>query len=79
MEVKFGVQPRTRIRIQRRDYKTMRMDKPGPTLFCDSGILWVTQSGDRHDYVLWPGQKLVVTKKGKILIEAMRDADFHIA
>lgn len=79
MEVRFDIQPKTRIRIHRHDYQSMRMDKPGSTLFCDTGVLWVTQTGDRRDYVLLPGQKLTVTQKGKVLIEAVRDADFHVA
>jgi hypothetical protein len=79
MEVRFDIKPRTKIRIHRSDYQTMLMDKPGSTLICDNGILWVTQAGDRHDYVLLPGQKMTVTRKGKVLIEAMRDADFHVA
>jgi hypothetical protein len=65
--------------MHRRDYQAMQIAKPGSTLFCDTGILWVTQAGDRHDYVLWPGQKMTVTTKGKVLIEAMRDSDYHIA
>jgi len=79
MKVRFDMQPRTKIRMQRRDYQTMLLDKPGSTLFCDAGILWVTQAGDRRDYVLTPGQEMTVTRKGKVLIEAMRDADFHVA
>ena len=79
MEVRFDIKPRTKIRMRRHDSQTMLLDKPGSTLFCDTGILWVTQSNDNRDYVLMPGQKMTVTKKGKVLIEAMRDADFHVA
>ena len=79
MEVRFDIKPRTKIRIHQRDYQTMQMEKPGSTLFCDTGILWVTQSGDRRDYVLTPGQTMTVTRKGKVLVEAVHDADFHVA
>ena len=72
------VQPKTKIRMQRRDYQRMGAVKPGATLFCDTGILWVTQAGDRQDYVLYPGQTMTVSKRGKVLVEAMRDADFYL-
>ena len=78
MDLNFKIQSKAKIRMQRSEYQSMRTVKPGSTLFCDTGILWVTQAGDRQDYVLMPGQKMTVTKKGKVLIEAMRDADFHV-
>jgi hypothetical protein len=78
MNVKFNIQPKTKIRMHRRDFQSMQEVKPGATLFCDTGILWVTQAGDRQDYVLTPGQKMTVTKRGRVVIEAIRDADFHI-
>jgi len=74
-----NLQSKVKIRMQRHDYQRMNMAKPGSTLFCDTGILWVTQAGDRCDYVLYPGQAMKVSKRGKVLVEAMRDADFHIA
>jgi hypothetical protein len=79
VDLNFKIQPKTKIRMQRRDFQSVRTVKPGSTLFCETGILWVTQAGDRQDYVLLPGQKMTVTKRGKVLIEAMRDADFHVA
>jgi Protein of unknown function (DUF2917) len=72
------MRPKTKIRMPRRAFQRMDGVKPGSTLFCDTGVLWVTQSGDRQDYVLTPGQKMIVTKRGKVLVEAMRDADFYI-
>jgi hypothetical protein len=78
MDVKFNIQPKTKIRMHRRDFQSMQAVKPGSTLFCDTGVLWVTQAGDRQDYVLMPGQKMTVSKRGKVVIEALRDADFHV-
>jgi hypothetical protein len=72
------VQPKTKIRMPRHAFQRMDGVKPGSTLFCDTGVLWVTQAGDRQDYVLLPGQKMTVTKRGKVLVEAMRDADLYI-
>jgi hypothetical protein len=64
--------------MHRRDFQSVRAVRPGATLFCDTGILWVAQAGDHQDYVLLPGQKMIVSKRGKVLVEAMRDADFHV-
>ena len=79
MDVKFNIQPKTKIRMRRHDFQSIQEVRPGSTLFCDTGILWVTQAGDTRDYVLTTGQTMMVTKKGKVLVEAMRDADFHVA
>ena len=79
INMKSNVQPLTKICMQRHDYRRMSMVKPGSTLFCETGILWVTQAGDRQDYVLYPGQAMKVSKRGKVLVEAMRDADLRLA
>ena len=73
------IQSKTKIRMPRYAFQRMDGVRPGSTLFCDTGVLWVTQAGDRKDYVLLPGQKMTVTKRGKVLVEAMRDTDFYIA
>ena len=77
--MKSNRQPKTKIRMQRHDFQRMKIAKPGSTLFCDTGVLWVTQSNDYRDYILLPGDEMTVTNRGKVLVEAMRDADFHIS
>lgn len=74
-----NVQPKSNIHLHQRDYQRINKVKRGSTLFCDDGVLWVTQAGDRNDYILRPGDKMVVSSRGKVLVEAMREADFHIA
>lgn len=78
MNINLNIQPKTKIRIGRHDFQTIDSVQPGTTLWCDSGVLWVTQPGDCKDYVLTPGQKMTVTKRGKLVIEAMRDGDFRV-
>ena len=51
---------------------------PGTTLVCEQGILWLTQSNDYKDYMLKPGDKLVVSKKSNVLIEALSDARMSV-
>jgi len=79
VDTNFNKQSKTKIHMRRNDFQYMRRAKPGYTLFCDTGVLWVTQAGDQRDYVLQPGEKMVVTRRGKVLIEAMRDADLLVA
>ncbi len=66
------------IHLHRRNYQRINKIKRGSRVFCDSGVLWVTQANDRNDYILRPGDTMIVSKRGKVLVEAMRDADFHI-
>ena len=74
-----SAQPKTKIRMQRYGFQRMDIARPGSTLCCDTGILWVTQAGDYRDYVLLPGDQMTVTRRGKVLVQAMRDTDFHVA
>lgn len=38
------------------------------------GQCWVTQQGDRHDYLLVPGQTLSFNGPGRLVFEAVADA-----
>lgn len=52
--------------------------KPGMTVVCDTGIIWLTESNDPQDYALRPGHSVIIRKKGNILVEAVNEAGFHI-
>jgi len=41
---------------------------------CRSGQLWVTQPGDPNDYMVTPGENFIITRKGKIAVTALDDA-----
>jgi hypothetical protein len=79
VDINFKKQSKIKIHMRRNDFQYLRTARPGSTLFCDTGVLWVTQVGDQRDYVLQPGEKMVLTRRGKVLIEAMRDADLLVA
>jgi hypothetical protein len=79
LEMNSTIQPKTKIYMPRHAFQRVDGVKRGSTLFCDTGVLWVTQAGDRQDYVLHSGQQMTVTKRGKVLVEAMRDADLYVA
>lgn len=79
MSIISNVRPKAKVHMQRREFQRINRIKPGSTLSCESGVLWVTQSGDRRDYILFSGETMTVTKRGRVLVEAMRDANFHVA
>ena len=79
VKMKTNTNSQPTIHMHRRDFQRIGAVKPGDTIFCDSGILWVTQAGDRRDYLLRQGQTMTVTQRGKVLVEAIDDADMHIA
>lgn len=79
MNMNTNVLPKANIHMHRREFQRINKIKPGSTLFCDSGVLWVTQTGDRRDYVLFSGETMTVSKRGRVLVEAMRDANFYVA
>ncbi len=72
-------QPNPIVHLQKRGYQRINKIRPGSKVFCDTGVLWVTQVNDRQDYILRSGDTMTVSKRGKVLVEAMREADFHIA
>ncbi len=67
-----------KLHMDTRDYQRLQMKKRN-RICCDEGVLWVTRAGDYRDYILWPGDELRMSKRDKVLVEAMREADFHIA
>jgi hypothetical protein len=52
--------------------------RPGTTIACERGMLWLTQSGDPVDHILLPNDSFVATKRGRIVIEAVREAAARI-
>ena len=52
--------------------------KAGQSLSVDSGRLWLTRSGDSHDYWLQPGNQVVFGAATSVLAEADRDSRFEI-
>ncbi len=48
--------------------------KPGMTVTCEQGIVWLTESNDMQDYMLKPGRSLVIRQRGEVVIEALSDA-----
>ena len=52
--------------------------KAGQSLTVASGRLWLTRSGDSHDYWLQPGNQVTFGAATSMLAEADRDSRFEI-
>jgi len=53
---------------------------PAPTglrITCVSGDLWITQAGGANDTIVRRGTSFVTTTRGKVVVQAMRDATFR--
>ncbi len=48
-------------------------------VLCQSGRIWITQPGDFHDYMLAPGEKFIITRKGKIAVTAFDSSRMRFA
>ena len=67
-----------KLHLHRRAFHHVNKIKPGMTVVCEQGLVWLTKSSDLKDYVLRPGNAMVVGKRANVLIEAMSDADVSI-
>jgi hypothetical protein len=71
-------EPTTTLQLPRRSFHRALKTQPGTTVVCEQGIQWLTQSEDFKDYLLKPGETLVINKKGNVLIEALSTARVSI-
>ncbi len=42
-----------------------------PSVKALDGTVWVTQTGDIRDYILHPGERIVLSGRGRVAIQAM--------
>jgi hypothetical protein len=43
----------------------------GTEIHCLEGMLWITQDGDLADHVIGGGEKFIVDRKGKVVLQAL--------
>lgn len=55
--------------LQRAQILAMRV-AAGTTIACRSGLVWITQSGQRDDYWLPAGESLELRRGGQVVVEA---------
>ncbi len=69
----------TRLECMR--HNTARSLRPGArglALRCTSGLLVVTQKGDREDHELHPGDEFQTAKRGRVVVWALGDSAFTV-
>ncbi len=64
--------------LHRDDFISALKTDPGTIVVCEKGILWLTQPEDPRDYMLQPGEKMVIKQRGDVLIEALSEAHLSI-
>ena len=46
-------------------------DAAGLSIRARTGAVWVTEEGSPHDYILKPGQMLIVARDGRTVVQAL--------
>jgi hypothetical protein len=66
------------LKLQAHQVQKLDNVEVGMTVVCDKGIVWLTESGNLQDYALRSGHSVVIQKKGKVLVEALKEAGLHL-
>jgi quercetin dioxygenase-like cupin family protein len=53
-------------------------DAAGAAITCLTGRLWITQEGDRRDFVLAPGDSLQIARGGLTLVSAVEPSRLSV-
>ena len=67
-----------KLHLHRRAFHHVNKIKPGMTVVCEQGLVWLTKSRDLQDYMLRHGAQVVIGNRADVLIEALSDADVSI-
>jgi hypothetical protein len=49
------------------------------TIACTSGLVWITQKGQRDDYWLPTGDRMAFAKGAHLVVEAAQDSEISVA
>lgn len=49
----------------------LEIDRPGASVLCTAGTLWLTQPGDPHDHLLKAGQSFSLNQRGAVLVQGL--------
>ena len=63
----------TEVPLVRSDLLRLDGDQRGTWIASLSGTLWITQSGEEQDRVLQGGQGMTITRRGRVLVQALSD------
>jgi len=48
------------------------------TIACEKGIVLLTEPNDLRDYTLRPGHRVLIKKRGDVLVEALDESELSI-
>jgi len=77
----MNIRPQTHkleLLLKKHQLLTLNENQPQMAIECKEGVIWVTHSGDRQDYMLRAGRHYIPKGKGTLVIEAIADARVDI-
>jgi len=66
------------IQLTTNDLFELSGDARGMQISSSGGNLWVTQQGDPVDYMLRPGEKVKISRKGLVIVQGFPNARVRI-
>ncbi len=70
--------PGTEVSLDRDGLYRMGDYRPGTTIYCKQGTLWVTQTGDLEDHIVRTGERFASAKPGVVVIQAISKSSVAI-
>lgn len=77
----MNIRPQTHkleLLLKKHQLLTLNETQPQMAIECKEGVIWVTHSGERQDYMLRAGRHYIPKGKGTLVIEAIADARVDI-
>ncbi len=65
---------RVEVLLKKHQLLTLNEIQPRMAIECKQGVIWVTHSGERQDYMLRAGKHYMPKGQGTLVIEAVDDA-----
>ena len=72
-------EPDTIIELAHRKEYSLTGDHRYQTIACLSGSVWITQEGDRQDYLLEDGDVFIITNRGRVIVRALKDSSIGLS
>jgi hypothetical protein len=69
---------KVKVVLKRHQLLSLRGAQPRMAIACKDGVLWITNSNDNRDHIVAAGNRFSPTRRGNVLIQAMRDASVDI-
>ncbi len=79
-QVRLGnlAQPTVPVHLDGRAVYRLDGDHRWHMIVCREGLVWITQERDVRDYVLSAGEIFIVTRRGRVLVQALPEARIEV-